>query len=133
MTLPIPNEEVEQRAFVQWLELKGLPYWHTPNSTFTKSWQIKNRNSALGVKAGIPDLFIVLPHGLLAIEMKRIKGGVVSPAQKYWLETLNNAGVKAHVAKGCQEAIIITELLLKTTTVIHDMAIELSDQIDSSF
>lgn len=133
MTLPIPSEEVEQRIFVQWLEVKGLPYWHTPNSTFTKSWQIKNRNTALGVKAGIPDLFIVLPHGLLAIEMKRVKGGVISPAQKYWLEILDKAGVKTYVAKGAEEAIVITELLLKTTTAIHDIATSISDELDQPF
>lgn len=133
MTLPIPTEEVEQRTFVQWLELKHLPYFHVPNSTFTKSWSIKNRNTAMGVKAGVPDLFVVLPHGLLAIEMKRTKGGVVSPAQKYWLNVLEKAGVKTAVTKGAQEAMAVTEFLLKTTNFIHDIAGDLSKEIELPF
>jgi hypothetical protein len=68
MTNTIPSEEIEQINFVQYLELKGIDYWHTPNSTFSKHWSVKTRNKRLGVQPGIPDLFLIingkLPKGI---------------------------------------------------------------------
>lgn len=52
MTNTIPSEEIEQINFVQYLELKGIDYWHTPNSTFSKHWSVKTRNKRLGGTAG---------------------------------------------------------------------------------
>lgn len=113
--LPVPTEDVEQRAFVQWLRANNLPHWRTPNETYTKSWAQKNKNKALGVSAGIPDLFIALAgKGLVGVEMKRVKGGTVSPAQKEWIAILNTIpGVEVHVARGCDEAIKIIQSYLK--------------------
>lgn len=111
--LPIPTEEVEQRNFVEYLRLKNIDHWHTPNSTFSKHWSVKVRNKNLGVQPGIPDLFLILNNKLHAIEMKRVKGGVVSPDQKKWLELLSTAGVKGIVAKGCDEAVQYVENELK--------------------
>jgi len=112
----IPTEEQEQIAVVQYMELRHLSYWHTPNSTYTKSWSVKNRNTRLGVKAGIPDLFVIINNKLYAIEMKRIKGGVVSQYQKDWITKLNNAGIETIIAKGAQEAINFIDEKLKNTT-----------------
>lgn len=110
-TLPVPTEDSEQRLFVQWLRLNNLPHFRVPNETYTKSWAQKNKNKALGVSAGVPDIFIALPNiGLIAIEMKRVKGGSVSATQKVWIETLNTLpGVQAFVARGANEAIAIIE------------------------
>lgn len=109
MSLPIPTEYYEQVAFVQWLRLHDIPHWRTPNETYTKSWKQKATNKALGVSAGVPDLFVAVPNvGLLAIEMKRVKGSVTSPAQKQWLAVLNSLpGVQAFVCKGADEAITV--------------------------
>ena len=41
----------------------------------------------------------------IAIEMKRKKGGVVSPEQKQWGEVMSAAGIPFKVCKGCEEAI----------------------------
>ena len=111
MTLPLPTEDVEQQTFVQWLRLNNIKHWRTPNETYTTSWKQKSKNKALGVSAGVPDLFIALPGiGLLAIEMKRRKRGVVSPQQREWIETLNTIpGVQAFVARGSDEAIAIVQ------------------------
>ena len=46
----------------------------------------------------------IYPNRLVAIEMKRQKGGKVSDKQKAWLETLNSAGIEAVVCKGFEEA-----------------------------
>ena len=70
---------------------------------------------ATGATAGVPDLFLPVPtsqyHGLF-IEMKRTKGGKVSPEQKEWLEYLNSAGYRAVVCKGFLEAKAVIESYL---------------------
>ena len=62
---------------------------------------------AEGVKPGVPDLCLCLPrggyHGLF-IELKRQKGGTVSPEQKAWIQALNGQGYRAEVCKGSVEA-----------------------------
>jgi hypothetical protein len=105
----VPLEDEEQAAFVQWLRLKGYPHFRVPSETYTKSWRQKAKNKALGVVRGVPDLFIVTTNGLMAIEMKRVKGSVTSAEQKQWIEILCDAGVPAFVAKGAEQAIRITE------------------------
>lgn len=101
----IATEAEEQSKVVQYCILKRLPHWHTPNSTYTTSWKQKAHNKAMGVQAGIPDLFIIVGGRLVAIEMKRTKGGVISAYQRHWITELNNALVPTIVAKGAEEAI----------------------------
>lgn len=109
-----PTEYDEQVALIDWLELLGLRFSAVPNSTYTTSWNQKRRNHSMGVRAGVPDLFVLIPPNrskdnrghLVWIELKRVKGGVVSPEQKEWIESLNKVGgsVEAAVAKGSTEA-----------------------------
>jgi hypothetical protein len=107
----IPTEYQEQVVFVQWLRLNNLPHFRVPNETYTKSYKQKATNKALGVSAGVCDLFVVLPYScLIGIEMKRQKKSVVSPAQKVWIETLNTVpNVEAFVCYGAEAAIKVIE------------------------
>lgn len=101
----IPYEENEQRVLIEWLEIKGLKFSAIPNSTYTTSWKVKNKNKAMGVRAGLPDLLICLPNRLLFIEMKREKGGQISENQKEWIGELNQIdNVEAVVCRGFDEA-----------------------------
>lgn len=103
-----PTEEQEQIALVQYLELRGHTFTAIPNSTYTKSWSQKLKNKRMGVRAGLPDLFIVLKNNIpLFIELKRKKTGKVSPEQKKWVETLIKANIKVFVCYGADEAIKI--------------------------
>jgi Holliday junction resolvase len=104
MTLPLPTEEVEQRLVVQYLELKGCKYTAIPNSTYTKSWKQKMKNKATGLRAGFPDLVIIASNHFFCIEMKRTKGGTVTPEQKAWHEALRAANAPTYVCKGFDEA-----------------------------
>jgi hypothetical protein len=108
-----PLEFEEQVALVQYLELKGYKFTAIPNSTYTKSIQQKMKNKRSGLRPGLPDLLVVVPNiGLVFIELKRVKGGVVSQAQKDWIAALNSCpGVEAVVCKGAQEAIDFLESL----------------------
>lgn len=127
-----PTEDQEQEAFVQWLRLKGYPHFRVPNETYTKSWSQKAKNKKLGVSSGVPDLFIAVPFPpphliiahkdrddevrnktLVAIEMKRKKGGTTSANQKKWIKTLNEAGIQTVVCKGCDAAIEFIESITK--------------------
>lgn len=122
-----PLEDDEQAQFVSWCEAQDLKLTAVPNSTYTNSHKQKAKNRRLGLRAGFPDLIVLIsPHQsrdgegyLLPIEMKRTKGGVVSDAQKTWLEAINGLGthnVQAYVAKGAREAENIVRHYLKPSS-----------------
>lgn len=108
-----PSEDDEQISFVSYLDDRRIPYWHTNNEMWTKSWSQKVRAKNMGVKSGIPDLFVVFKEGLVGIEMKRKKNGVVSPTQKFWAKMLERVGVPVYVCRGADNAIETVEYLLK--------------------
>ena len=61
----------------------------------------------MGVKPGVPDLYLPIKRGEyygLFVELKRQKGGVVSPYQRYWLQKLRAEGYAAEVCRGCNDA-----------------------------
>jgi hypothetical protein len=105
----IPYEEDEQKALVQYLELKGYKFTAIPNSTYTKSWAVKMKNKAMGVKKGLPDLLIIIKGKLVFIEMKR-KGNYPTSEQKEWIKELNKLdNIYAEIAYSCEEAIKVVE------------------------
>ena len=105
MKTDVPTEDEEQIVVVHYLEMKGYPFSHIPNSTFTKSWKVKMRNKMLGVRPGLPDLFCIIKNKPVWIEMKRKKGGVLSKYQEQWVEDLSKAGMRVWVCRGADEAI----------------------------
>lgn len=117
MTLPILTEEREQMNLVMWLESKGYKYTAIPNSTFTKSWKVKQRNKDMGVRAGFPDLVVIAHSVFMAIELKRSDGGAgASKLQKSWIAHLQAAGIPAKVCNGKDEAIAFIEATLQAAT-----------------
>ena len=84
-TKDIPSEDDEEGAFTDWLELQGYTHWHVPQETYTTSWAVKNKAKKLGVRRGVPDHWAIVPTSntfrLVAIEMKRAKGGTISDDQ----------------------------------------------------
>lgn len=114
--MPVPLESQEGDLLVAYLRMKGLTFTHVPNAT-GHSHEAKMRAISMkrqGTSKGFPDYLIVVPGiGLLAIELKRQRGGVVSPEQQEWIAALNTCpGVQAFVAKGADEAIAIVEKYL---------------------
>ncbi len=116
-SLPCPKEYWEQQTVVEWArwqetarpELKNL--YAIPNGA-KRSKGYGGKLVGLGLKAGVPDLCLAWParkdgccwHALY-IEMKRERGGRVSPEQEDWMERLTAAGNLCVVAKGADEAI----------------------------
>jgi hypothetical protein len=100
-----PLETDEQIAFVEWFRLQfpHLRIVAIPNGLRTSIRQaVKAKRE--GVAKGFPDTFI--PSLNIYIEMKRQKGGSVSPEQKDWHHYLEeHCSAKVIVAKGCQDAV----------------------------
>lgn len=110
-----PTEQQEQKAVIDYYtkthplvaelltaSLNGVPLFG--KTRFAVMAQAKKA----GLSKGFPDLQLPVPNGEyhgLFIEMKRQKGGVVSPEQLWWIKTLNFLGYQAKVCAGAEEAI----------------------------
>ncbi len=110
--LPIPTEDQECQAFVDYLELrKKLLFTHISNET-QSSWGARMRNKRLGVRPGFPDYAVVVNNKLIFIEMKRKKGSVTSEEQTLWIQELNKVNeIIAGVFHGAEQAINFIEQL----------------------
>lgn len=90
------TESQAQRIVCQWLEIKGLLYCHVPNGGQRARVEAKIFKG-LGVKAGVPDLLIFDKPAIgcyvgVALELKRERGGKLSPHQQRWQEELRKRG-----------------------------------------
>lgn len=104
MTTTIPTEDQEQAAFVEWFRLQfpKVRIFSTQNGART-SIRTAIKLKETGMVKGVPDLFV--PAWNLWIEMKRRKGGKVSPEQKDWLAYLeSHCGHSTLVCYGCEDA-----------------------------
>ena len=116
-----PTEEQEQAAVFEWTILmeKQFPelalLYHTPNGGYRNVSEAV-RFKRIGVKPGVPDLFLPVArggwHGLF-IEMKRQKGGRLSDDQKAWIDALTDQHYLAVRADGAEQA---CEILYKYLT-----------------
>lgn len=100
----IPSEHEDQKAFVEWFRASypKVRIFAIPNGGMRGKAEA-GKLKAEGVSAGVPDLFI--PAWGLFIEMKRVKGGVVSEEQKDWLNYLASEGYSVMVCRGLYEAV----------------------------
>ena len=98
------TELQEQKAFIRWLQLKGIAYFAIPNGSKRTRWQAQQAK-AEGMVAGAPDLAVILPQGVtLWVEMKRRKGGTQTQAQKAMQKRLKACGHLYRVCRGWEEA-----------------------------
>ena len=113
----IPTEDEEQAAVFEWADLSAGRWpelrllFHVPNGGL-RNKVTAARMKMLGVKAGVPDLFLPAARGEwngLFIEMKRRKGGKLSPLQVDWIEALGRQGYKTVVCLGADAAIAAIE------------------------
>lgn len=109
-----PTETLEQIRFVNWLEQQGHTFTCVPNSTYTKSWNQKRLNTAMGLRAGFPDLIVIAANTFLCIEMKRKKGGVITEKQKDWHKALTSAGIPVKVCYGAEDAIQFVKQIIQS-------------------
>ena len=104
---PVPTEAQEAVTLTTYLRVRGFRFTHIANETGSgqgaKFQGIRNKRQ--GVSKGFPDYMVIVDNKLIAIELKRSKGGKVSPEQKEWLSALSKAGVDAFVSYGAKDAI----------------------------
>lgn len=113
----MPTEHQEQAAFVAWFKLQ-FPHVRIaaiPNGIRSSIRQaVKAKRD--GMSKGFPDLMI--PAWNLYIEMKRIKGGVLSPEQKDWHHYLeDHCNATVIVSKGCEDAVKKVQEFLQTKSI----------------
>ncbi len=107
----IPLESEEQEALVEWLNIKKILHFAIPNGGYRTLLEAKALKRQ-GVVPGVPDLFIpVARKGFLGlfIELKRVKGGVITVPQSLMLKRLNFEGYKAIVCYGSYQAMVEIE------------------------
>ena len=104
----IPTEHQEQVQLFRWAALRpDLELLHAIPNGGERNVIVARTLKAEGVKAGVPDICLPVPRGGkcgLYIELKRQKGGRVSPEQLYWLEALMREGYACAVCLGWEAA-----------------------------
>ena len=101
--LKAPSEHVEQSLLVQWFRRSypNVLIFAVPNGG-ARSRATAGKLKVEGVVPGIPDLFV--PEWKLWVEMKRTKGGVLSPEQIGMIEYLLSVNYAVIVGKGAEDA-----------------------------
>ena len=107
------SEDQEQMLFIQWFrrQYPAIRIFAIPNGGHRHP-AVAAKLKATGTVAGVPDLYV--PAWKLWIEMKRAKGGVLSPAQKDWLSYLVGIGDTVLVGHGFEDAMAKVQQLGKT-------------------
>ena len=99
----VVSEHLEQAHLVMWFR-RAYPdtlIFAIPNGGMrSKSQAMKLKVE--GVVAGIPDLFV--PEWKLWIEMKKVKGGKISPEQQSMIDYLQSVGYSVIVGLGAENA-----------------------------
>lgn len=108
----VPLERQEQIELFRWAANEAGMYpelklmYHIPNGEH-RSKSTAAMLKHMGVKAGVPDIFLSVPrggyHGLY-IELKRRKGGSTTDNQDSWIDALRKQGYRAEVCKGWESA-----------------------------
>jgi hypothetical protein len=106
----VPTEEEEQERVAEKLDELNLLWFHPANGGKRFITTARKMKKA-GVKPGVPDIWIITPPPNLpnrkgvVIELKREKGGTVSPDQKRWIRDLRQLGWHAVVCEGHREVV----------------------------
>lgn len=116
-------ESVEQEMVMKWASMQENVFpclkhlFHIPNGggrNIAEAAHLKR----MGVKAGVPDLFLPYPvgdwHGLW-IELKTERGRVMG-TQREWIEYLRSQGYAAYVCRGAEQAINCLKMYLQGNT-----------------
>jgi hypothetical protein len=99
-------EEITHRAIAAHLRLRLAPpwmFWSTPNQRGTRKGWEQAILAALGVRPGIPDLFVAGEGRVIGVEVKASKGSL-SPAQRDTIAALAAAGIPTVIVRSVDEA-----------------------------
>jgi hypothetical protein len=114
-----PLEESDQMALVDWLNIHNICFQASQMGAYLAP-ATYNRMKRMGCKSGFPDVIIfdrptIVENGTMyvgcAVEMKRKKGGIVSPEQTKWIADLTERGWACSVCYGIDKAITFLKSL----------------------
>ncbi len=112
-----PHESADHMALAEVFDYARLLYFHPPNELMVKGlpdkqkWRILSKLKKMGLKAGVPDFVILTKPPFrpearsVFIELKRKKGGRVTPAQDKWHRALVTEGHIVIIARGFDDAL----------------------------
>jgi hypothetical protein len=90
-------------------ESRQFFFTKTANGMFCREWSVINREKAEGLNGGLPDYLIIIPQTMLIyIELKSIKGGSLTKAQKDFLWSvlgIDDIKIRAKKCNGCEKSI----------------------------
>lgn len=119
-----PTEYEEQKALIKaargpWGVALGIDrrLVHVPNSGHGSNLGQAAMLNATGLRKGYPDLILDkarAPFHGLRIEMKTLKGGVVSPEQRAWHKVLEEEGYCVQVCHGHEVAMACIEEYMRS-------------------
>lgn len=120
----LPTEDSEQAALFDWANYASGRHPELALLYAVPNGGKRHIKTAItlrrtGVKPGVPDIHLPVARGgyhSLYIEMKRRKGGTVSPEQKEWHKALTEQGHRCQVCKGWDEARQVLEEYLASGT-----------------
>jgi hypothetical protein len=103
MAMTLASEHDEQTGLVTWFRAKWprVLIYAIPNGEH-RAISTAKKLKAEGVVSGMPDLHV--PEWGLWIEMKRTKGGRLSPEQKEMIRYLESIGQRVIVGYGAADA-----------------------------
>lgn len=100
-----PEDDIQKecvKILLGWEALGKLTFYHTPNGG-KRGIREATRFKALGVRAGVSDLTIILPGGrALFIELKAPKG-TTSQNQRAFLDRVGKLGCPTSICKSATE------------------------------
>jgi hypothetical protein len=121
------KESDEQKLLVQWLKVNKITFFAPINENIHSGiirnalsgalaariiGSIENKLKSLGKRKGVSDLVVLLPGAkAVFIEMKRLKGGVVSEDQSIWFDEITRLGFDAHICNGFDDAVAVINKL----------------------
>ncbi len=109
-------EAAEQRILVRWMKARGLMFFSVPNEAAIDG-TATNKLKLMGLSPGAPDIVIVtrpaspINSRIVAVELKKAKGGVVSKEQESWHDEAAKHGWLVVVCHGAKDAIKKLSLL----------------------
>jgi hypothetical protein len=87
---------------------RGVPWFHVPNGEL-RDPATAAKLKRMGVRPGVPDLLLLIGGRLHGLELKRERGGTVSPEQIAVHAELTAAGAIVATARGVDEALGLLE------------------------
>ena len=109
LAAPIASEDQVQLAIVvhlRWLARPGVAWWHHPAGGW-RAPATGARLKVLGARAGLPDILVLIEGRLHGLELKRERGGRLSPKQIAMHAELRAAGAVVETAAGAANALAI--------------------------